>query len=241
MFTILNQPYLALDQYLNTKKFDTIIDDIIIGIAKSKYAAGPTNTGPGYINREKKSTNEIRDIILSDPLHPYHTILTQLKNWEPLSFVQYKWPSHILGQCLVLRNSENIDYLTKHDANKCRDYPIMANFISFMKWLKEEKIFKKIGRVVVFLNDPGSFPIEHRDYPDGVSRKDQFIWISPLGSKKFYIRDDSTKTYLESRFCYFDNANIHGADPVNYSTFSIRIDGEFSKSFLNKTNLADHI
>jgi hypothetical protein len=241
MFTILNQPYLALDHYLDTKKFDVIVDDIIIGIAKSKYAAGPTNTGPGYIDREKQSAVEIRDAILSDPLHPYHSILNKLKNWEPLTFVQYKWPSHILGQCLVLRQSENIDYLSKHDASKCKDYPIMANFTSFMEWLAVENIFEEIGRIVVFLNDPGSVPIEHRDYPDGVSRKDQFIWISPLGSKKFYIRDDSTKVYFESRFCYFDNANIHGAEPVDYSTFSIRVDGKFSKVFLNKTNLNTHI
>jgi hypothetical protein len=62
-----------------------------------------------------------------------------------------------------------------------------------------------------------------------------------MGSKKFYIRDDTEKTYLNSRFCYFDNTNIHGADPVDHSTFSIRIDGVFSKSFLNKTKLNNHI
>jgi hypothetical protein len=239
MFTILGQPYLALDQHLDTKKFDRIVDDIILGIAKSRYAAGPTNPGPGYLDTSKLSGPEILKQILEDPNHAYHNVIKQLKNWEPLTFIQYKWPSHILGQCLVLRNSE--DYLIKHDASKCKDYPIMGNFTALMDWLKEENIFEEVGRAVIFLNDTGSFPIEHRDYPDGVSRKDQFIWISPMGSKKFYIRDDTEKTYLNSRFCYFDNTNIHGADPVDHSTFSIRIDGVFSKSFLNKTKLNNHI
>jgi hypothetical protein len=152
MFTILSQPYLALDQFLDTKKFDTIIDDIIIGIAKSKYAAGPTNTGPGYLDREKKSANEIRDIILSDPLHPYHTTLTRLKNWEPLSFVQYKWPSHILGQCLVLRNSENIDYLTKHDSTLAQSFK-EAN--EQLKALRQEISDLKVDFEKTFVKNKG--------------------------------------------------------------------------------------
>jgi hypothetical protein len=241
MINILNQAYLALDQYLNTKKFDTIVDDIIIGIAKSKYASGPTNPGPGYVDKQKKSVSEIYSLILHDSNHPYHNTIKNLKNWEPLTFIQYKWPSHSLGQCLVLRQSESNNYSTKGKSSKCSDQPIMSNFTSFMKWLEEENIFDEIGRIVIFLNEPGSCSIEHKDYVDGISRKDQFVWICPLGNKKFYVRDDTEKVYLKSRFCYFDNANIHGSDPAEQNTFSIRVDGIFSKSFLDKTNLGKHL
>ena len=240
MINILGQAYLALDQYLDTKKFDDIIDDIIVGLAKSKYAAGPTNTGPGYIDRQKKSVFEIYTQILTDKNHPYHNTIKNLKNWEPLTFIQYKWPSHSLGQCLILRHSEFNNYSTKATSSKCKDQPIISNFSAFMKWLEKEKIFDEIGRIVIFLNEPGSCAIEHRDYYDGISRKDQFIWICPLGNKQFYIRDDDKKVYLKSRFCYFDNANIHGSDPAEQNSFSIRVDGVFSKSFLDKTNLGNH-
>ena len=62
-----------------------------------------------------------------------------------------------------------------------------------------------------------------------------------MGNKKFYVRDGDNKVYFNSRFCYFDNANIHGSDIIEQSSFSIRVDGKFSQSFLDKTNLKHHI
>jgi hypothetical protein len=241
MINILGQAYLSLDEHLDTKKFDSIIDEIVIGIAKSKYAAGPTNTGSGYLDTTIPSTFEIHKTILKDSTHPYHSTIKQLKNWEPFVFIQYKWPSHALGQCLVLRSPGIGLYETKHDPDQCKDFSIISNFTPLMDWLVSENIFQHIGRIVIFLNDPNSRVLEHRDYSDGISRKDQFIWISPLGSKKFYVRDDSKKIYFDSRFCYFDNANIHGADSINHASFSIRIDGTFSENFLDKTNLREHL
>ena len=47
--------------------------------------------------------------------------------------------------------------------------------------------------------------------------------------------------YIKSRFCYFDNANIHGGDQLNAAAFSIRIDGKFSKEFIIKTGLEGHV
>ena len=102
-------------------------------------------------------------------------------------------------------------------------------------------IFSSIGRIVVFLNETGTKVIEHRDYVDGISRKDQFVWISPIGNKKFYVRDETSKIYLKSKFCYFDNANIHGSDQMTSASFSIRIDGTFSKDFMSITGLEGHI
>ena len=241
MINILGQPYLVLDQYLDVEKFDSIVDDIIVGIAKSRYAAGPSNSGPGYLDRSKKSVFEIYRDILADTSHPYHTLIKGLKNWEPFTFIQYKWPSHILGQCLLLRESGVALYTSKHDPAYCKDHPIISNFTSFVNWLESENIFESIGRIVIFLNEIGTSVLEHRDYKDGISQKDQFIWICPMGNKKFYVKDDVEKVYVNSRFCYFDNANIHGSDVTEQSSFSIRVDGIFSQSFLDKTNLKHHI
>jgi len=76
---------------------------------------------------------------------------------------------------------------------------------------------------------------------DGITRKDQFIWFSPNKTKRFYVRDDNEKHYIESRFCYFDNANIHGSDMIESNTFSIRVDGLFSDEFKLETGLKDHL
>jgi hypothetical protein len=240
-YTILNQPYLSLDQYIDTKKFDLIIDDIITGIAKSANLASPTHPGSGYVDKEKKSIVEIYESIMGDTQHPYHDLINELGRQHSLIFIQYKWPSHIMGRSIVLRQFSK--YLLKHSASECKDTPAIKNFTSFMEWLKEENIFEEIGRTIIFLNDSFSFPIEHKDYDDiiRINRKDQFIWINPLCNKKFYIKEGSKKIYFESKFCYFDNRNLHGGDPSNYSTFSMKVDGIFSKSFLDKTGLTSHL
>lgn len=240
MITILSQSYLSLDQYVDLELFNGIIDDIIIGISKSKYAAGPTNSGPGYLDKTKKNVYEIYREIIGDKSHPYHNKIKSLKNWEPYTFIQYKWPSHILGQCLILRSSGIGNYKDKDQENKCHDYHIIENFKSLVEYIKSQNIFSSIGRIVIFLNDTGSQTLEHRDYEDGISRKDQFVWISPMLNKKFYLRDDAEKIYVKSKFCYFDSANIHGTDKSTDSVFSIRVDGKFSDEFLNKTNLKEY-
>lgn len=240
MIKVINYAYLPLDTHVDVESFDAIIDDLLVGIAKSKYAAGPTNTGPGYIDKSKQSVYEIYRQITGDCTHPYFKTLASLKNWEPYTFIQYKWPSHVLGQCLVLRSSGIGNYTTKHQDASCKDYPIMVNFTSLMSYIESQEIFQSIGRVVVFLNEAGTPTLEHKDYEDGISRKDQFIWISPQQTKKFYIRDNCEKIYVESKFCYFDSANIHGADPVDTATFSIRIDGVFSDKFKQRTGLTEY-
>jgi hypothetical protein len=238
---VLDNPYIGLDQYIDTAKFDSIIDDIIVGIAKSKSYIGPTHPGPGCVDKSKKNILEIYQLIKDDPNHIYHKLITGLPIQEALIFIQFKWPSHIMGRCVTLRQYK--EYSLRRFTDGCIDTPAIENFTFFMDWLKEENIFEEIGRTIIFLNDSYSFSVEHNDYNKltvDVSRKDQFLWINPLGNKKFYVRDNSNKIYFESRFCYFDNANLHGADPVDYSTFSIKIDGIFSKSFLDKTAMEPH-
>jgi len=102
MYSVLNKPYLSLDEFLDIQTLDNIIDDIILGIAKSKTTAGPTNSGPGYVDKTKKSVPEIYRAISADPSHPYYNLLTSLKDWEPQTFIQYKWPSHVLFYVYLL-------------------------------------------------------------------------------------------------------------------------------------------
>jgi hypothetical protein len=239
MLTVLNNPYLNLDQFLDIESLDQIEDDIILGIAKTRSTAGPTNSGTGYIDKTKKSVPELYREIINDPSHPYYNLIKSMKDWEPYTFIQYKWPSHTLGHCILLRVGSS--YETKNSAITTKDFPAIHNFKKLIDWVNSQHIFKEVGRIIIFLNDPYSKTIEHRDYPDGISRKDNFIWINPLERKQFYIKDGETKHYIKSKVAFFDSANIHGSDSCDTSTFSIRFDGVFSEEFLEKTQLNNYI
>jgi hypothetical protein len=235
MYFVFDNPYLSLDEFLDIPSLDAIIDDIILGIAKSRTTAGPTNSGLGYVDKTKKSVPEIYREISADPSHPYYNLLTSLKDWEPQTFIQYKWPSHVLGHCILLRVGSSYD--TKNSAKDSIDFPAIKNFKPLIDWVDSQNVFEEVGRIIIFLNDPFSKTIEHRDYPDGISRKDNFIWINPLMRKRFYVKDNDTKHYVESKVAFFDSANVHGSDPSDTSCFSIRFDGKFSEDFLNRTGL----
>jgi hypothetical protein len=147
-----------------------------------------------------------------------------------------------LNEAIHLRTVRNADYFNKHKEAYCVDTPAFK-FFNFLKvWLEKQEIFSEYGRVVFFINEPGVHSIKHRDYPDGVSRRDQFIWISLDGRKNFWVWDDENKTQhnITSRAALFDNADWHGSDRCDYTGWSLRIDGVFSKSFLEKTGLGDH-
>lgn len=239
MLTVLNKPFLNLDQFLDISGLDKILDDIILGIAKTRSSAGPSNSGPGYVDKRYNSVPEIQREILKDQTHPYHDLLKNLKGWEAQTFIQYKWPSHVLGNCILLRMSSGYD--AKDSESSTIDLPAIKQFESLMAWIKNQNIFKEIGRTIILLNDPYSKAIEHSDYADGKSRKDQFIWMNPLQRKKFFVKDGDTKHYVDSKVAFFDSANIHGTDPSDISTFSIRVDGKFTEEFLLKTGLESYL
>jgi hypothetical protein len=62
-----------------------------------------------------------------------------------------------------------------------------------------------------------------------------------LQRKKFFVKDANDKHYVTSKVAFFDSANIHGTDPSEVSTFSIRVDGKFTKEFLTKTGLESYL
>lgn len=133
------------------------------------------------------------------------------------------------------------DWHTKHIKTETVETENTKYFKFLFDWLDAEQIFSEYGRVVVFLNEPGvSTPI-HQDSPDA-TRKDEFIWLSLGNRKKFFVYDveNDTKHYLQSPIGTFDATNYHGADPGEFASWSMRIDGVFSDSFLLKTNLYDH-
>lgn len=114
-------------------------------------------------------------------------------------------------------------------------------FDFFFKWLDEQNIFSEYGRVVVFINEPGVASPIHKDWL-GETQKDQFIWLTLDSRKKFFVYDSNTqeKHYLPGQIGTFDNAGWHGSDISQFASWSIRVDGVFSDTFLNKTGMYSH-
>jgi hypothetical protein len=105
--------------------------------------------------------------------------------------------------------------------------------------------FERTGRMLIIYDDQGSEVPAHCDHLE----KDvchEFIWFRTNLTKPFYMYNHHSdeKLYVESYSAWFDTVNqFHGSDAAPGLSFSIRVDGIFSREFRRNiptpsTNLA---
>jgi len=105
--------------------------------------------------------------------------------------------------------------------------------------------FERTGRMLIIYDYEGSEVPAHRDHLEKDLCHD-FIWFRTNLTKPFYTYNHQTseKLYVESYSAWFDTVNqFHGSDAASGLSFSIRVDGVFSREFrknipLPSTNLA---
>jgi hypothetical protein len=146
------------------------------------------------------------------------------------------------GQChlhVIKPHSWETKNLSAH-CDKCVPY---ESFKPLLDWVDSQNIFSDYGRVNLFINEPYTLTPIHYDPPSNeYTDKDQFIWITLDDRKKFFVYDPESKTkpYLTGYIGTFDNHNYHGSEATEFASYSIRVDGVFSKLFLDKSGMAGH-
>lgn len=110
-------------------------------------------------------------------------------------------------------------------------FPMLGRLIDALK-------FAEIHKVDILGVDPYHKLTLHRDWPELPKRIPEFIHITPHREKKLFLYDKRSKqkVYLPP-VCYFNNYDFHGADPLPYFTYSIRVEGVFGgniRSHINK-------
>ena len=98
------------------------------------------------------------------------------------------------------------------------------------KFIEELPFFENIGRATLIFNYPNTPGVEHCDhkFDDIVT---EFVWIRPNREKKFYIKNNDKKYYVNNYCVWFDDHKTHNYTPVNELVFSIRVDGKFKPFF----------
>ena len=122
-------------------------------------------------------------------------------------------------------------------------------FPNVVKWVENlitTNVFESIGRVIFFNLEGNGLAFEHRDLGEeihGILKDGEyaphlshFLHIRPNTKKAFYIWDPATKNkvYLNTRAAWFNDQDWHGGERVIEPSWSLRIDGTFSKEMLEK-------
>jgi hypothetical protein len=245
MIGVNGKPWIDLEPFVDIESLAAQKPKIAAALAASHSMRYPSIVG-AQGNLYDQSLVELGDYaktLIADPDYEYKHLIKLLGSAPKIQlFCKYMYDVVSLNEAIHLRTARVGDYFHKHLAEHCVDTPAFQYFKFFREWLDAQNIFSEYGRVVFFVNEAGVSSIRHRDYPDGVSRKDNFIWMSLDGRKSFWIWDEEKQEQhnITSRAAVFDNADWHGSDPCKYTGWSLRVDGVFSDEFLDKTGLREH-
>jgi hypothetical protein len=117
-------------------------------------------------------------------------------------------------------------------------------FSALMEFIKTLP-FQATGRMLIIYDNAGKAVPAHRDHLES-EICNEFVWFRTNLKKPFYVLSHETgeKKYVESYSTWFDAVNqFHGSDAIQELSFSIRVDGVFTREFKSKipkpeTNLA---
>jgi hypothetical protein len=185
--------------------------EILIGIAKSGKQAGVFY---GHHDTSLDLSHEqqvwYKSVATSEPLSALIILLTSAKSWHDAWYkfgIEEHWTP-----------TSNI----KH-------FPLLR------LWLKENNIFKQIGRQIVFLqlqnaNSPKHVDQDLNDAPEEYRKNSEFIWItSETNGKKLFVNNTEAP-----HITWFNSYREHYTLPESGVRWSLRVDGLFTEEFKEK-------
>lgn len=246
---MINEPYLNFDKLINFS--DSSWKDWVIFQA-AKYSRYFSLTPFNHAEYDKDRT----EITNSSALFPnkfnwaaYYDLQEELKSKFNFNSNQALWYSafknnlYISAQVLPIRiwTSKNPFSFRKIFDETCYDWNPIVEKEDIIHWNEFFKNlnFETVSRAVAFIQLSDTVEPAHRDWSssDWLDGTSHFMWVKITDGKRFWIRHNNEKVYVESSFSMFNLDAVHGADPVPFPSISIRIDGQFTEEFCKKINV----
>jgi hypothetical protein len=219
-------PFLPMDELMSMEK------EICLGIAKSKINAGIY--GPGVRNEDQYKS--IISLIQHYSKSNDRCLLENLTLDQMSMFFKLYEGMYSASTVVYIRDYKDkkslSTYMKKAQADATYYTDNAQFFPNLIPWI-EKLPFDEIGRVLFFIHEHDCTLLTHRDGPRYVPHKNEFLWLNPCQKKSFFIYDDKNdvKHYVDTTAAFFNDLDEHGGDPVPRMTWSLRIDGKFTKKF----------
>ena len=259
-----DKKYFDMEQYLDMDTFDQLQPEIYSGFALAReYAKEGTWMEPGFTPENMsyivdwlpiyQALRNFTDLPDDDPIK-----VEGMKLW-PTDFKDYK-QRNLFTRYLKGAMGAYDPYIyyflweegdwddrpgERQITEEAKYFPGVVNWILKMK---DNKIFKSIGRVIFFHCEHDGIPFEHRDLDakNGMNvampHRNEFIHIRPDTRNQFYLWDPEKKIKygLNTRAAWWNDQDWHGGNRVMAQTYGLRIDGKFTEEFRKKLGI-DHL
>jgi hypothetical protein len=237
-------PYVDCSTVVDISALERMNMEICSGIALSNPKAGVY--GPGV--KDSKQFNNflmLKGKLSGDPqeieyrwnqmTHDQQNTFAKLylNLYNPSSVVYLREPKKGLDPIMA--------YLKKGSDEHFEWTSHASHFPSLVPWLEALRgsVFESFGRVLFFIHEHDCKLLIHRDGMSYAPHKNEFIWLNPGNTKRFFIYDEKTdqRHYVDTPAAFFNDLDMHGGDPTNYASWSLRIDGKFHEDFRKKLGI----
>jgi hypothetical protein len=249
-----NQTYYDMSPFLDMETFNCLQPEILSGFALAReYAKEGTWMAPGftfedmsYIPHWKPIYEAMQDFQMLPDTDPIKQAGMKLMPTDFKNFKERNVFTRYLKMAMGAYDPYIYYYLWEEGSWDDRTAPRKLTseasyFPNVVKWVESlvGTIFEDIGRVIFFHCEADSIPFEHRDLDakNGMNKtfphRNEFIHIRPNTKKAFYLWDPETKnkTYLNTRAAWWNDQDWHGGERILEQSYSLRIDGKFTKQF----------
>ncbi len=231
--------YINLEQHVDLKEFDSLHPEICRGIATANHLAvhGLQTINYGTINPSSQGYDikPLYDVYSLWESLPDTNLLKQagkdLNYNELTAYLKFAFGGYDLYSLYKILD---VDFQTNGIGEIENHFPMLTKWILQFKDLN---IFEILHSATLFVLEAGGIPWEHRDpEPANEGEIAEFIHIKTDCKRPFYMVDPKTKQreYINTRVAWWDETDWHGGEPVNWATYTLRINGKFTKDFKNR-------
>lgn len=238
---ITGKPFVDCQEHLDIPALKDLNLEICSGIALSDVKAGVY--GPGVLDEEtygnfltlKNKLSTTGDYGWNRMTHNQQNTFAKLflHLYNPSTTVYLREPNKGLDPILAYRKKSYKEYFTWNKN--------VEHFPKLRKWLDDliGPVFTEYGRILFFIHEHDCKLLLHRDGPRYFPHHNEFLWLNPMMTKKFFIYDEdsTTKHLVETPAAFFNDLDMHGGEISESMTWSLRIDGVFSEEFRSKLGL----
>lgn len=240
-----------LESSLDIEGLEKIHFNICVGIAKSNLTPTtriiPHHEQQGrfieaidYKNSEMARISAVADdaesFLSSEELHVYNT-LTYVQKRNVLELYKQGFRDGDFVRLKMTKQEFLKDKFATFYDSKTEWVENHKNFPELVDWIKRLP-FLEIGRVLIFVTKQYMHSDIHYDRRDDwMSGKHHFIWFNPFKMKKFFFVNGYEKEYVDTKAAFFTTDRLHGCEPVPYTAYSIRVDGQLTKEFCEQHNI----
>jgi hypothetical protein len=236
-----NKPFINCHPFVDISYLENNYKEICLQIAKSHIQQGVY--GPGILKEDEYGSyiKFMRKYLKEDP-----ELVSGLGRDQQNIFFKLYEGMFSASTVSYIRNFKDPASLKSYLRKSTADGTVWtANkefFPDLINWIYSELPFNEIGRILFFIHEHHcEIPI-HRDGTEYHTHNNEFLWINPRSTKKFFIYNEETseKNYVTTPVAFFNDLDLHGGDPINSMSWSLRVDGKFTDEFRKQLKI-DHL